>query len=80
MKLTAPKERLLKKGKAYEFILESNEIAGVYLYVDDEESIPFAIEGSKYKYILNSKTAGTYGLIISNQNEELFKILEYVIE
>ncbi|MBM3185669.1 MAG: hypothetical protein FJZ67_05155 [Bacteroidetes bacterium] len=80
LKLTAPKERILKKGKPNEFILESDEIKNVFIYFNEEEIIPFVADGKKFKYTLNSKSTGTYQLVVSVQNEQLFTILEYVIE
>ncbi len=80
LKLTAPVERVLKRGKSNEFIVESTEVRKVFLYVNEEDAIPFTIDGTKFKYTLNTKTPGTYQVVISNQNDQLYTILEYVIE
>lgn len=80
LKLSAPKDRVLKKGKPHDFILESNEIKNVFIYVNEDEVIPFVADGQKFKYTLNSKSIGTYQLVVSVQNEQLYTILEYVIE
>jgi len=80
LKLIAPKERILKKGKPHEFSLKSKEIRGVFIYLNEEEVIPFSKDGEYFKYIINAKNPGSYHVVVSNKNNELYTLLEYLIE
>lgn len=79
LKLSAPKERILKKGKPNEFTIESNEIDKVYVWINEEEFIFFEQKGSKFQYVLNTKNPGEY-LIAVTKGEESYPLLQYVIE
>ncbi|MFY7669110.1 MAG: transglutaminase domain-containing protein [Crocinitomicaceae bacterium] len=79
LKLSAPKDRILKKGKPNEFIIESKEIDKVYVWINEEEFIFFEQKGSKFQYVLNTKNPGEY-LIAVTKGEESYPLLQYVIE
>ena len=81
LKLTAPKERILKKGKPNEFIIESNQIEKVYLLVNEEENILFNKNGNRFDYVLNSKLPGEYAIAVKMIGETYpLLMLQYVIE
>jgi hypothetical protein len=80
LKLTAPKDRILKKGKPHEFILESDEILKAFFYVNENEIVPFHVEGGKFKCTLNSKIIGVYDLVIALQNGQNYVLLQYELE
>ena len=79
LKLTAPKDRILKKGKPNEFIIESKEIDKVYVWINEEEFIFFEQKGSKFQYVLNTKNPGEYVIAVT-KGEESYPLLQYVIE
>ena len=79
LKLSAPKERILKKGKPNEFTIESNEIDKVYVWINEEEFIFFEQKGSKFQYVLNTKNPGEYVIAVT-KGEESYPLLQYVIE
>lgn len=79
MKLSAPKDRILKKGKPNEFIIESKEIDKVYVLINEEEFIFFDQKGSKFQYVLNTKNPGEYVIAVT-KGEESYPLLQYVIE
>jgi transglutaminase/protease-like cytokinesis protein 3 len=79
-KLSAPKDRVLKKGKIHDFVLESNEVKNVYFYINEEIMQPFLLDNNKYKYTIQSEITGTYQLIILDQSEQLHPMFEYVVE
>jgi hypothetical protein len=79
LKLSAPKERILKKGKPNEFTIESNEIDKVYVWINEEEFIFFDQTGSKFQYVLNTKNPGEYVIAVT-KGEESYPLLQYVIE
>jgi hypothetical protein len=80
LKLRAPKERILKKGKPHEFSLKSKDVQKVFIYVNEEEIIPFIFEGESFKYTLNTKTTGSYNVVIMDHNNDLYTIFEYTVE
>lgn len=81
LKLTAPKERILKKGKPNEFIIESNHIDQVYLLVNEDEHILFNKNGNRFDYVLNSKLPGEYAIAVTTIGETYpLLMLQYVIE
>jgi hypothetical protein len=79
LKLSAPKDRILKKGKPNEFIIESKEIDKVYVWINEEEFIFFDQTGSKFQYVLNTKNPGEYVIAVT-KGEESYPLLQYVIE
>ena len=79
LKLSAPKDRILKKGKPNEFIIESKEIDKVYVLINEEEFIFFDQKGSKFQYVLNTKNPGEYVIAVT-KGEESYPLLQYVIE
>ena len=79
LKLSAPKDRILKKGKPNEFIIESKEIDKVYVLINEEEFIFFEQKGSKFQYVLNTKNPGEYVIAVT-KGEESYPLLQYVIE
>ena len=79
LKLSAPKDRILKKGKPNEFIIESKEIDKVYVWINEEELIFFEQKGSKFQYVLNTKNPGEYVIAVT-KGEESYPLLQYVIE
>ena len=79
LKLSAPKDRILKKGKPNEFIIESKEIDKVYVWINEEEFIFFDQKGSKFQYVLNTKNPGEYVIAVT-KGEESYPLLQYVIE
>ena len=79
LKLSAPKDRILKKGKPNEFIIESKEIDKVYVWINEEEFIFFEQKGSKFQYVLNTKNPGEYVIAVT-KGEESYPLLQYVIE
>ncbi len=79
LKLSAPKERVLKKGKPNEIKVESKEIDKVYVWINEEEFIFFDQTGSKFQYVLNTKIPGEYVIAVT-KGEESYPLLQYVIE
>lgn len=79
LKLTAPKERILKKGKPNEFIIESSQIEQVYVWVNENEYFFFNQNGNRFEYVLNSKLPGEY-VIAVNKSGETYPLLQYVME
>jgi hypothetical protein len=79
LKLSAPKDRILKKGKPNDFIIESKEIDKVYVLINEEEFIFFDQKGSKFQYVLNTKNPGEYVIAVT-KGEESYPLLQYVIE
>ncbi len=79
LKLSAPKDRILKKGKPNQFIIESKEIDKVYVLINEEEFIFFDQKGSKFQYVLNTKNPGEYVIAVT-KGEESYPLLQYVIE
>ena len=79
LKLTAPKERILKKGKPNEFIIESSQIEQVYVWVNEDEYFFFNQNENRFEYVLNSKLPGEYVIAVTKSGET-YPLLQYVIE
>ena len=72
-KLSAPKDRVLKKGKTH-------EVKNVYFFINEEIMQPFLLDDNKYKYTIQTEITGTYQLVVLDQSEQLYPMLEYVVE